>query len=117
MKVKTNLLNMSALLSRCSFFIGGDTGISHLAAALEVPVVWLFSETDPEVLKPIGEYVYVVKSDLSCSPCSFPGTSFKCTDMKCLSVLDGIEVSNFVLTKLRRRYTSYEKKKTTEIFS
>jgi lipopolysaccharide heptosyltransferase I len=36
-----------ALMRRARLFIGGDTGPTHLAAALHVPVVALFGPTDP----------------------------------------------------------------------
>jgi len=39
-------------LSSCSLFLGHDSGVSHLAAAVGVPSVLLFGPTDPRVWAP-----------------------------------------------------------------
>jgi ADP-heptose:LPS heptosyltransferase len=41
-------------------FVGHDSGLSHLAAALRRPTVAIFGLTDPEIWKPRGERVTVV---------------------------------------------------------
>ena len=38
-------------------FIGADTGVTHLAAALGVPTTAVFRATDPAIWKPVGEVV------------------------------------------------------------
>jgi ADP-heptose:LPS heptosyltransferase len=49
-------------LSGARLYIGNDSGISHLAAAVGVPVVALFGPTDPDVWAPRGPLVRLVKS-------------------------------------------------------
>jgi heptosyltransferase-1 len=44
---RRGLKAMAALLEAASFVVGVDTGLTHLAAALGVPVVALFSQSDP----------------------------------------------------------------------
>lgn len=43
---------LAAALSRCTLFVGHDSGISHLAAAVGIPTVLLFGPTDPAVWAP-----------------------------------------------------------------
>jgi ADP-heptose:LPS heptosyltransferase len=41
-------------------FLGHDSGVSHLAAAVGTPCVLLFGPTDPAMWAPPGEYVRVI---------------------------------------------------------
>lgn len=45
---------LSALLSLCPVYIGSDSGVSHLAAAVGVPALTVFGPTDPHVWAPGG---------------------------------------------------------------
>lgn len=57
------LPNLAAVLSRCALFLGHDSGISHIAAAVDAPCVLLFGPTDPEVWAPANKQVHVVRAD------------------------------------------------------
>jgi heptosyltransferase-3 len=46
------LPGLAALLARSRLFIGHDSGISHLAAAVGAPCVLLFGPTDPDIWAP-----------------------------------------------------------------
>jgi len=62
----TGRLPLGALLaglSRCSVFVGNDSGPAHLAAAVGAPVVVLFGPTDPGEWAPLGDSVAVVRGD------------------------------------------------------
>ena len=48
-------------LSSCRFFIGHDSGISHLAAACGVPSLLLFGLTDPAIWAPPAPHVQVLR--------------------------------------------------------
>jgi heptosyltransferase I len=50
-----------AVTRHASFFIGGDTGPLHLAAALKIPVVALFGPTDPARTGPYGTRSIVLR--------------------------------------------------------
>jgi heptosyltransferase-3 len=56
------LTELGRLLQGCSVFVGHDSGISHLAAALGVPVVLLWGDTVEEIWRPPHERVLIVKS-------------------------------------------------------
>ncbi len=57
-----SLLQSAAVVERSVLFVGNDSGISHLAAALGVPTVAVFGPTDPSVWAPLGRRVAVVRS-------------------------------------------------------
>jgi heptosyltransferase-1 len=45
---------MAALIAGASFVIGVDTGLIHLAAALDVPLVAIFTSSEPGLTGPMG---------------------------------------------------------------
>ncbi|HAL92554.1 MAG TPA: hypothetical protein DCM68_05965 [Verrucomicrobia bacterium] len=73
----------AALLSRCAAYLGNDTGTMHLAAAVGVPCVGVFSARDyPGLWEPYGAGHIVLRHDLSCSGCmaqQCPGHGNECT--------------------------------------
>ncbi|MEJ5366657.1 MAG: glycosyltransferase family 9 protein [Desulfosoma sp.] len=56
-----DLRELAALLSGAVFFMGCDSGVSHVAAAMKVPGLVIFGPTDPAVWAPIGEHVTIYK--------------------------------------------------------
>jgi len=55
-----NLYELAFWLASARVYIGNDSGITHLAAAVGTPVVAIFGATDPAVWAPRGERVRVV---------------------------------------------------------
>jgi hypothetical protein len=55
-----NLYELACWLRTARVYIGNDSGITHLAAAVGVPVVAIFGPTDPQVWAPRGARVRVV---------------------------------------------------------
>ncbi|HET6370163.1 MAG TPA: glycosyltransferase family 9 protein, partial [Nitrospiria bacterium] len=49
----------AGLLSASRGFVGNDSGMTHLAAAMGIPTLALFKDTDPDVWGPRGELVRV----------------------------------------------------------
>ena len=56
-----NLFQLAEWLATARVFIGNDSGITHLAAAVGTPVVALFGPTDPAVWAPRGPHVRVLR--------------------------------------------------------
>lgn len=54
---------LAAVLAQCTAFVGNDSGVSHLAAALGVPTVAIYGPTDPLVWGVRGERVMLVRDD------------------------------------------------------
>ena len=55
------LVELAAVLERCVLFLGNDSGITHLAAAVGTPVVAVFGSASPPIWEPRGERVRVVR--------------------------------------------------------
>ncbi len=60
---------LAAILALCRTYVGNDSGISHLAAAVGVPTVVVFGPTDPQVWAPRGVHVRLVRGGAECAPC------------------------------------------------
>ena len=60
-----NLHELASWLSTARLYIGNDSGITHLAAGIGVPVVAIFGPTDPAVWAPRSERVRVVSGNLN----------------------------------------------------
>ncbi len=54
---------LSDRLSACRFFVGHDSGVSHLAAACGAPCLLLFGPTNPAMWAPPAPHVRVIRRD------------------------------------------------------
>jgi ADP-heptose:LPS heptosyltransferase len=61
-----NLNLLAAVIAQCATFIGNDSGIAHLAAALGIRSVVLFGPTLPRHWAPLGQHVTVLRKSDSC---------------------------------------------------
>lgn len=71
--VGQSLPNVAAVLARCTFYLGNDTGIMHLADAVDTPSVTVFGPSRRGVWGAAGPHaVSVVAEDLwhGCAACS-----------------------------------------------
>ena len=59
------LPELAAVLARAALFVGHDSGITHLAAAVVTPGIALFGPTDPQVWAPSGATVLAGGEDWS----------------------------------------------------
>jgi ADP-heptose:LPS heptosyltransferase len=55
------LAELAARLQSCAAFVGHDSGITHLAAALGLPTLALWADTVEEIWRPQGERLAVVR--------------------------------------------------------
>jgi len=97
-----SLVELASVMEGCQLFIGNDSGISHLAAALGLPTLAIFGPTDYRVWSPRGVKVEVIRREIPCSPCDGERLSL-CKEMDCLN---RIEVED-VLTGLKRMGTEF----------
>ncbi|WP_028579145.1 lipopolysaccharide heptosyltransferase II [Desulfogranum japonicum] len=66
---KTQLIEAIALIQCCSAFVTNDSGLMHVAAALDTPLVAIFGSTDHIATGPFSERAKIIRKDLPCSPC------------------------------------------------
>ncbi len=64
-----DLYELACWLAKARLYVGNDSGITHIAAAVGTPVLALFGPTDPNVWAPRGANVRVCRWD---SPVFFP---------------------------------------------
>lgn len=86
---RTTMLNLAGrssltetvyLLAQCLLVISNDSGLMHVAAALNVPTVAVFGSTNPQTTSPLGLKTAIVRKDTPCSPClkKVCPTDFRC---------------------------------------
>ena len=84
---RLSVTETAALLERADFFIGADSGPSHLAASAGIPSVVLFSGTNkPRQWRPWSRRSMVIRQDVPCRPCH--QKSCPLADHPCMSQLD-----------------------------
>jgi heptosyltransferase II len=83
---KTDLKKAVYLISQCRLFISNDSGLMHIAGALNIPTIAIFGSTNPVTTSPAGNQSVIIRQEVPCSPClreTCP-TDFRC--MKLVSV-------------------------------
>jgi heptosyltransferase-2 len=65
----TTLRESMAILGRCSLLVCNDSGIMHLATAMQIPLVAMFGPQSPAKFGPWGEKCRVIYKSFPCSPC------------------------------------------------
>lgn len=95
----THLRETIYLISRCRIFMSNDSGLMHVAGALNIPTVAIFGSTNPVTTSPPGEKTILVRKPVPCSPClkrTCP-TDFSC--MTSVTVEDVLEAAQTLLKK------------------
>lgn len=80
------LIQVAQALSRCALYLGGDSGLTHLAAAAGAQVLALFGPTDPRIWAPRGDEVKVLPGPCPTAPCA-QGREIACAEPHCLNDL------------------------------
>lgn len=85
---ETTVMQLAALITRCSAFVSNDTGPMHLACAVGTPVVGIIGPTDPDATGPLGKSV-ILRKRVACAPC----LKRECpTDHRCMTGISAEEV-------------------------
>jgi lipopolysaccharide heptosyltransferase II len=85
----------AAIIEQCDLFVGNDSGLMHLATAVDTPIVAIFGLTNHKAWGPytgnMPGRATVVHLDLPCMPCYFRGrtigTPEGCATRDCLTQL------------------------------
>jgi heptosyltransferase III len=85
---RTELLAAAAVLRRCAMFIGNDTGLMHIAAAMGTRTLGLFGPSPVAQYAPWGRYTAFVRSAEPPEAMFGPGFDHRRTD----TLMDGLSV-------------------------
>lgn len=97
---RTSLTETVYLISQCRLFISNDSGLMHVAGAMNIPTVAVFGSTNPMTTSPAGEKTMLVRKEVSCSPClkkTCP-TDFRC--MTSITVDDVVTAAKTLINHL-----------------
>jgi heptosyltransferase-2 len=94
---RTSLRQAMALIGCCNAFVTNDSGLMHVAAALDVPQVAIIGPTDPVATGPVNEASRMVQKVGSChrAPCLLPHCPI---DHRCMTAIDVEEVFDTVIS-------------------
>lgn len=65
----TSLDEAIALIGMSSALVSNDSGLMHVAAALQIPQVAIFGSSDPAHTPPLSDRAKVMWLNMACSPC------------------------------------------------
>ncbi len=96
----TTVSQLLSLIKRTDLYIGGDTGVMHLAALTGTPVIAIFGPTDHLINGPYGQGHTVVRKEHPCSPCR----NKKCESRACIRSIsvDDVYVASMAAWHERR---------------
>lgn len=96
-----NLAVAAELIRRADFFVGNDSGLSHLAAAVGTPTVVISGPGDPTEVAPYSPLAVTVKRPLFCSPCYSNVCWRRDKPLECLDLVTVDDVWHAVTTARR----------------
>jgi ADP-heptose:LPS heptosyltransferase len=98
------IIDCIALLKNCSCMVVANAGLSHLAAAADIPIIGIQGPSNPAYCGPYSKKFRSIRVNLSCSPCDSEYYRFGCGDPICMKLITPSEVFNAVLQSLNGNF-------------
>ena len=103
---KTNLHESAEILKRAELYIGNDSSLLYLGAAMGICTLGLFGPTQTVAANPLGHKQFFLRGDAPCAPCYNPfdnikGLMYTCKDNICMQNIS-VESVREKLNKLLR---------------
>lgn len=89
-----SLEETSLAIHHAAAFVGLDSGLAHIAVALNRPTVVLFGPTDPVKWGTDGGHHKVIYKAVPCSPCAIFGYFRPCSTFACMKLITTADVVN-----------------------
>lgn len=94
---KLSLKQSIAAISRCRFFVSNDSGLMHVASALQIPLTAIFGPTDPGLTAPRSGIVTRIHRPVECAPCKYRECPI---DHRCMTGIQVDDVYDAVMDML-----------------
>lgn len=101
---KTTLLEMAALVKKCSLLVSGDSGPMHIAVAQKVPVVAIFGPSDSVRYAPYKQPNAVIVANKNCLACG----RHQCDEHGCMKDITAELISDKVLNNIKGKHVSVQ---------
>ncbi|MFZ6772731.1 lipopolysaccharide heptosyltransferase II [Undibacterium sp. SXout7W] len=87
---KTSLTQAITLIASAKAMVSNDSGLLHIASALNRPVIAIYGPTDPDHAPPFSDIAYSLSLRLACAPCKQRECPLGHQD--CMQKLDAVRV-------------------------
>lgn len=91
----TSVKQVAALVKSCRLLLCNDSGLMHVAVAVDTPVVAIYGPTDYRRTAPLGPLHTMVSKHVPCSPCfrmDGPEKVLTCPHYNCLNTMEVADV-------------------------
>ncbi|MEY4504391.1 MAG: hypothetical protein RL154_685, partial [Pseudomonadota bacterium] len=103
---KVDIKQMVEYLQKASLVVSVDTGIMHLASAVNTNLVALHGPTSPNRWGALNKNAISLSANISCAPCLSLGFESKCTEPKCMQSIT-VESVMAAINALKLQKTSF----------
>jgi ADP-heptose:LPS heptosyltransferase len=107
---KLELMTAAALIAESDLMISNDSGLMHLAAAVNTNVIGLFGPTSPKKNAPWAKKSEstIFVSQMDCAPCHKAGYLIECDHVSCMRDINEDKVFNQAVKMLNEDFCSSE---------